>query len=507
MKSKPGKLCSKYLLGFLAVFAMVVGLLIPTQIKAADSYAKDKKGSINVTLNDIGTDVSGESVRIYQVGVLGNDEQHVTFDLVKDLESANIDLNEVTTSEANLTAAKTLADTIGKMDKTAAASLFSVTAKTDEKGKVSFADLEQGMYMVMQPVTSAYGVFSPFLVAVPYMEDGENWIYDVDVSPKAQQTDKNGSIEVTKYLAYTDPDTLKQYQLVAPDATYYVGLFCDEDGMIPYQKDYIKTLSFKGSSSTTVKYDNLPDGTYYIFETDQNGTPYKMNKAHTDSSNKTYRCVVGDGTNISTDNKVQIQSHSQEKMAITNIYATIPDEYLVEGQLSIKKNVIEDGQQVTTDDTFYATVYKKSDSGQNELVQTVQLKQNDTVSITVPIDTDDNNTAKKTTFIVEETDANGNAIDTSNFDYKISGEGNVELSMDNSAGSITLTNTVKKGNSSTTEKKDKETTSTKKDTTKQSKKSKSGKTGDNNPIMMWIVIGAVAVLMIIFLLVRRKKSE
>ena len=35
---------SKYILTLLAVAAMAVGLLMPAQIKAADSYNKDKKG-------------------------------------------------------------------------------------------------------------------------------------------------------------------------------------------------------------------------------------------------------------------------------------------------------------------------------------------------------------------------------------------------------------------------------------------------------------------------------
>lgn len=44
---------SKYILTLLAVAAMAVGLLMPTQIKAADSYNKDKKGSITINLDDV----------------------------------------------------------------------------------------------------------------------------------------------------------------------------------------------------------------------------------------------------------------------------------------------------------------------------------------------------------------------------------------------------------------------------------------------------------------------
>ena len=56
----------------------------------------------------------------------------------------------------------------------------------------------------------------------------------------------------------------------------------------------------------------------------------------------------------------------------------------------------------------------------------------------------------------------------------------------------------------TTRKKKKETETV---SERESKKSKSTKTGDNNPIVMWIAIGAVAALVIIFLIVKRRKSE
>ena len=63
---------------------------------------------------------------------------------------------------------------------------------------------------------------------------------------------------------------------------------------------------------------------------------------------------------------------------------------MTSGELSIKKNVIENNQTTTVDDTFYATVYKQTESSDGstgkEKIQVVQLKQNDTVRITVPIE-------------------------------------------------------------------------------------------------------------------------
>lgn len=344
---------------------------------------------------------------------------------------------------------------------------------------MSFTDLPQGMYLVEEVDGASYGTFSPFLVAIPYMEDGENWIYDVVTYTKGV-SNKQGSLEVTKYLAYMNPDTGKLVYLQAPDASYYVGLFCDADGTIPYRKDYVKELKFKGTSSSTVKYDNLPDGTYYVFETDENGKPYIMGDSHTDQYDRTYKCVIGDGKNNSTDNKIQLEGHPQANLKICNMFAGIPDEFLVEAELSIKKNVVKDGQQTTT---------------------------NDTVTVALPVDAD---TSKTKTFVIEETDANGNTLDSDNFAYEISGEGKVELSMENTEGSITLTNTIKEEESESSS--EEETTSTEKEKEKHtpnttSRTSTGGKTGDTTPIKTWIIIGAVVAAVIIFLIIRKKKSE
>ena len=504
MKSNTGKKCRRYLMTFLMAVALVAGVLLPVQMKAADNYDKSRQGSITINLNDVKqdnavTNKEGVSVSIYQIASINYDGMNISFDIAGSLASTGVDVNDITTSEKNLNAAKRLSAEIGKSGITA------TTKKTDSSGKVSFTNLAQGMYLVEEADSASYGMFSSFLVAIPYMEDGTNWIYDVETYTKGISNDQ-GSLEVTKYLIYINPDTGKLYHLQAPEASYYVGLFCDADGMIPYGKDYVKELKFEGSSSVTVKYDNLPDGTYYVFETDKNGTPYIIGDTHTDEFGRTYKCVVGDGTNNTTDNKIQLQGRPQAKMNISNMFAKIPDDFLVEAQLSIKKNVIRNGQETTTNDVFYASIYELTGTSDNEeqtLIQTVQLKQNDTVTVALPVDAD---TSKTRTYVVTETDADGNELDSDNFAYKISGEGNVELSMDNTEGSITLTNTVKDAEESSSEE---ETVSTETETApkKTSKKTKSGKTGDTTPIMTWIVVGVVAAVVIIFLVIRRKKSE
>ena len=185
MKSIRRKKCSKYLSVFLVTCTMIAGLLLPAQSKAADSYDKDKKGSIEVTLSDIGTDRENVPIRMYQVGTVVEGGNHLTFNTVDALSTTGVNLNDITTGESNQTAAKTLDDAISALDKTTAATLQTTTVNTNADGKADFKDLDQGIYLIKQPVSNPYGVFSPFLVAIPYMEDGQNWIYDVKVSCQA----------------------------------------------------------------------------------------------------------------------------------------------------------------------------------------------------------------------------------------------------------------------------------------------------------------------------------
>ena len=51
-------------------------------------------------------------------------------------------------------------------------------------GRATFERLKPGVYLFYQTVSpEGYEVIPPFLVTVP-MRDGDNWIYDVDISPK-----------------------------------------------------------------------------------------------------------------------------------------------------------------------------------------------------------------------------------------------------------------------------------------------------------------------------------
>ena len=156
----------------------------------------------------------------------------------------------------------------------------------------------------------------------------------------------------------------------------------------------------------------------------------KENSFHynvTNAANKEDNSVVVDDNTVATD----IAAY------VNNIFSTLPEGFFVNGKIEITKNVVVDGVKKTVDDKFYATVF--DDSG--KAVSTVELKQNDKVTVTVPFSEDIKDTV---TYAVKETDKNGNVLDKDSFAYVVSGEGSVKLNeSDQYKGSIEITNTKK----------------------------------------------------------------
>lgn len=66
----------------------------------------------------------------------------------------------------------------------------AIAAQQDvnEEGYANITKLPQGLYLVVQTEAShGYEAIKPFLVSIP-LPDGDNWIYDVDATPKVGAT-------------------------------------------------------------------------------------------------------------------------------------------------------------------------------------------------------------------------------------------------------------------------------------------------------------------------------
>lgn len=162
----------------LAVTAVLMEISLFAGTVHADDYQLDKKSSIIITLNDIGSYKDNVEFVGYQVGKPAG-ESNLQWQLTESFADCGVDLNALDTAEVQKEAVKLLEDVAVSRE-------ADFTGKTDEEGVVSFANLEHGVYLLRQTEKGSYGTVESFLAATPYMVDGENWIYDIFVSPKAE---------------------------------------------------------------------------------------------------------------------------------------------------------------------------------------------------------------------------------------------------------------------------------------------------------------------------------
>ena len=145
-------------MAFLLAFTMVFGVVSNVQAEEDDTrdigqikdvYDPKAPGSITVTLPDLEGAESKRDVQInlYKVGDLKTTNGYFQFTLTDAFKDVNVDLNDMSDAGDNEAAAKKLADKV-KEDSIEALK----TAWTDEEGEVTFADLEQGMYMVSREI-------------------------------------------------------------------------------------------------------------------------------------------------------------------------------------------------------------------------------------------------------------------------------------------------------------------------------------------------------------------
>ncbi len=153
-----------------------------------------RQGSITVTMTHDGAAVGGGTLTVYRVGqVAYDDDGNARFELVDGLRGSGVSLDGVGTSEGSAEVASALAAQV------ASAGIAGTTVEVSSSGVASFADLELGLYLVLQETAaSGYTAAEPFLVSVPMVEDGV-YVYDVDASPKVSLT--------TSPTPDTPPDT------------------------------------------------------------------------------------------------------------------------------------------------------------------------------------------------------------------------------------------------------------------------------------------------------------
>ena len=114
--------------------------------------------------------------------------------------------------------------------------------KVGENGKVTFSSLPFGLYLVVQKTAPAgYGKTEPFLVSLPYLEEGE-YQYDVASQPKTDLerdvTTKPTTSPTTKPAASSGGKLPQTGQLWWPVPVLNCGgLGCIVEGLLRRRRD------------------------------------------------------------------------------------------------------------------------------------------------------------------------------------------------------------------------------------------------------------------------------
>lgn len=324
----------------------------------------------------------------------------------------------------------------------------------------------------------------------------------------------------------------------AVSRSFYVALFSDAD--CEKRVSDVKELRCEGTWSAYTVFEYLKNGTYYVAETDEDGN--KLDSLE----------ITGNG--------IKCDITSTQKMAsavITNDLASEGADFLNNRhELSVTKDVTINGKAIpdTFNGNFYASVFTDP-YYTNRTNYIIELK----------VESGKNATAAFTnlangTYYVAETDADGNLVENSDFDFDVTYNGETEVTFEesNDNASIGITNDMKKShadydkyladntsdtndnnsntdnNTSSTEsdttdveyettevdeEDDTETTqdntstkttskkSTTKSSSKKTKKSNSSKTGDNAHILFYIILMAAVIVTGSMLVYRRIREE
>lgn len=181
---------------FLLAAMLVLGLSIPAY--AHDYVQMDKKGTITITMHMGDTAVGGGTLTLYRVGEVREDDGNYTFQPTGDFASCGESFENVTSAA--------LADRLAKY--ATDQKLTGVTKSIDKDGKVTFTDLEVGLYLFVQnKAASGYNKADPFLVSLPYIQDNGQYSYNVDASPK---------VELEKEPEPTTPPPTKPHEPTLP---------------------------------------------------------------------------------------------------------------------------------------------------------------------------------------------------------------------------------------------------------------------------------------------------
>lgn len=163
-----------------ALSVLLAALAAIAMLGAPCAYAAEmpdltRTGTIHAGMTCDGEAVPGGTLTLYRVGDVVVDNGY-RFELNDRFAGSGVPLDDVESADtAEVLAAYAEDDGIE-----------GVTQDIDGAGDVSFADVEAGLYLIVQhEPAEGYEPVNPFLVSMP-MRSGDTYLYDVDASPKME---------------------------------------------------------------------------------------------------------------------------------------------------------------------------------------------------------------------------------------------------------------------------------------------------------------------------------
>ena len=318
----------------------------------------------------------------------------------------------------------------------------------------------------------------------------------------------NCSITVTKRLT-----NIQGELLAVRAADFYVTLFSDE--AMTQKAANTKMIHFDENQGTSsVTFDQLKRGTYYVAETDAEGK------------------VVAEGTynngsyvaQYQAGNKVEItENGTAAQFQFDNQFLLLPDEYYIVKTITINKTVVKkNGEDLKSEETFYAGIFKDEDctqlaDGVSQNIVPLVMDGESTATakteVTVPVG------GEEIKLYVTEVTADGTPValnDTFEYDVEIN-DGFVTLSETSEDATVLIINTSRKEEPEPTAEPAQEPTEAPAEPTQAPQVTQQPedravttngvKTGDDSPLTQlafMLFAASAAILLIIFL---KKKDE
>ena len=288
--------------------------------------------------------------------------------------------------------------------------------------------LPQGDYVLSEiEAPNGYDVAPDEKFTITDANGSEN-PYKVEMTDKKTPESNQNALTITKFVRVQGITS----QIGVRDAVFYAALFSDEART--KRVSSVKKIEFKNTTASSVTFDKLAAGTYYVSETDENGTPLNTGMM----GGKVFRPEYPGSMQFTFEGRADTKVGE-----FTNVFREFPDNFYLAGQLTVTKKVLLNGEEGTSNDTFYARVFK--DAGLttpvDDQIMVLSMAGGSTTSATVTNLPIGDTPGSSMTYYVAETDVNGIPLDPSAVEFEISvDKSEIVLSGANPNGEVVITN-------------------------------------------------------------------